>query len=159
MYALQLFFAQRYGESLTQLQKASELDLNYPFVNLFFGFNYIHQGKSSEGVRALQKCHDGFAAPWSYGRLAYGYAKAGRKAEALTMLDTLRNQSKKVYVASDIVASVYVALGDKEKAFEYLEKGYQERAGWMVWLKVDPIWDPIRSDPRFDALLKKMKLL
>ena len=159
MYSLLLFFAQRYGESLNQLQKAAELDPNYPFVSLIFSFNYIHQGKSSEAVRALQKSHDLFAAPWSHARLAYGYAKAGRKAEARAILDTLRNQAQKLYVASDIVASVYVALGDKEKAFEYLEKGYQERAGWMVWLKVDPIWDPIRSDPRFEALLKKMKLL
>jgi serine/threonine-protein kinase len=158
MYALQLFFAQRYGESLTQLQKAAELDPNYPFVSLIFGFHYIHQGKSSEAVKALQKSHDLFAAPWSHARLAYGYAKAGRKSEARAILDTLRNQALKAYVASDIVASVYVALGDKEKAFEYLEKGYQERAGWMIWLNVDPIWDPIRSDPQFDALLKKMKL-
>jgi serine/threonine protein kinase/Tfp pilus assembly protein PilF len=158
-YSLILYFSQRYGESLTQLQKAAELDPNYPFVGLAFGFNYIHQGKLSEAVKAFQRCHDVFAAPWSYARLAYGYAKAGRKAEALAMLDTLRIQSKQVYVASDIVASVYVALGDKEKAFEYLEKGYRERAGWMVWLKVDPIWDPIRPDPRFNALLKKMNLL
>ena len=159
MYSLQLHFAKHYGESLTQVQKAAELDPNYPFVSLIFGFYYTREGKSSEAIKALQKSHDLFAAPWSYARLAYGYAKAGRKAEAGAMLDTLRNQAQKVYVASDIVASVYVALGDKEKAFEYLEKGYQERAGWMVWLRVDPIWDPIRSDPQFEALLKKMKLL
>jgi tetratricopeptide (TPR) repeat protein len=159
MYSLQLFFGKRYEESFSQLQKAAELDPNYPFVSLLFGFNYIHQGKLSEAVRALQKSHDLFAAPWSHARLAYAYAKAGRKVEALAILDTLRNQAQTVYVASDIVASVYVALGDNDKAFEYLEKGYQERAGWMVWLRIDPIWDPIRSDPRFDALLKRMKLL
>jgi serine/threonine protein kinase/Tfp pilus assembly protein PilF len=157
-YSLMLFFAHRYGESLTQLQKAAELDPNYPFVSLLFGFYYTHEGKSPEAIRALQKSHDLFSAPWSHARLAYGYAKAGRRAEALAILDSLRNQSQKAYVASDIVASVYVALGDKEKAFEYLEKGYQERAGWMLWLKVDPIWDPIRSDPRFDVLLRRMKL-
>jgi serine/threonine protein kinase len=157
-YSLILFLARRYEESLIQLQKASELDPNYPFTSMVFGFCYAQQGKSAEAIRALQKSHELFAAPWSHARVAYGYAKAGRKAEARAILDTLKNEQGKVYVSQDIVASVYVALGDKEKSFECLEKGYQERAGWMIWLKVDPIWDPIRSDPRFNALLKKMKL-
>ena len=61
-------------------------------------------------------------------------------------------------MASDVVASVYVALGDKEHAFEYLEKAVDERAGWLAFIKVDPIWDPIRSDPRFDAILTKIGL-
>jgi eukaryotic-like serine/threonine-protein kinase len=158
MYSLMLFYARRYEESLTQLQKASELDPNYPFTSLISGLCYTQQGKSSEAIGALRKSHELFAAPWSHARVAYGYAKAGRKAEAHAILDTLKNQAKREYVASDIVASVYVALGDKEKAFEYLEKAYQERAGWMIWINVDPIWDPIRSDPRFDALLKRMNL-
>jgi serine/threonine protein kinase/Tfp pilus assembly protein PilF len=158
VYALMLIYAHRYEDSFVQLQKVTDLDPDYPFASLFLGFYYTQQGKPLEASRAYQRSLDLFAAPWCRARVAYGYAKAGRKAEALAILDTLRNQSQKAYVASDIVASVYVALGDKEKAFEYLEKGYQERAGWMIWLKVDPIWDPIRSDPRLDALLKRMKL-
>jgi eukaryotic-like serine/threonine-protein kinase len=158
MYSLVLFLAHRYEESLIQLQKASELDPNYPFTSLVFGFCYSQQGKSAEAIRAFQKSHELFAAPWSHAQVAYGYAKAGKPAEARAILDTLNNEQRRLYVSLDIVASVYVALGDKEKAFEYLEKGFQERAGWMIWLRVDPIWDPIRSDPRFDALMKKMKL-
>ncbi len=80
----------------------------------------------------------------------------GKKQEALFILDSLKKESEKVYVASDVVASVYVALGDKEHAFEYLDKAVNERAGWMVFLNVDPIWDPIRNDPRFIAILHKM---
>lgn len=145
MYALVLFFAHRFDESLIQLQKVSELDPNYPFYSMFTGFCFIQQGKFSEAVALLRRSHDLFAAPWSHARLAYAYAKSGKMGEARAILDTLRNQQRKVYVASDIVASVYVALGEKEKALEYLEKGYEERAGWMIWLKVDPIWDPVRS--------------
>jgi serine/threonine-protein kinase len=63
-----------------------------------------------------------------------------------------------MYVASDIVATIYVALGDNDRAFEYLQKGFEERAGWMLWLRVDPVWNPLRDDPRFSALLKKMDL-
>jgi serine/threonine-protein kinase len=157
-YSMMLIYAHRDEESLAQIQKASELDPQYPFTNMVLGFCYARLGKSSESCRAFEKSHDLFAAPWSHARLAYGYAKAGRKAEVRAILDTLAHQRDNLYVASDVVASVYVALGDKQKAFEYLEKGYQERAGWMLWLRVDPIWDPIRSDPRFDSLLRRMKL-
>ena len=157
-YSLALFYARRNDESIKELKKGIELDPNYPFTSLFLGFHYIRQGRFPEAINALKKSDDLFAAPWSHARLAYGYAMAGRRTEALAILDSLKRQAHKAYVASDIVASVYVALGDKENAFEYLEKAYQERAGWMTFLKVDPIWDPIRSDPRFDTLLRKMKL-
>jgi hypothetical protein len=70
----------------------------------------------------------------------------------------LKEESITRYVASDVVASVYVALGDYDRAFEYLEKAVNERAAWMVWIKVDPIWDPIRKDKRFTSILKKMNL-
>jgi serine/threonine protein kinase/Tfp pilus assembly protein PilF len=157
-YALMLLFARRYDESLVELQKASELDPNYPFVFLIRGLLYAQQGKTSEEITLFRKAHELFAAPWSHARLAYGFARSGKKTEALAILDSLKNEEKTKYVSWDMVASVYVALGDKDKAFEYLEKGYQERAGWMIWLKVDPIWDPLHSDRRFEALTKKMNL-
>jgi serine/threonine-protein kinase len=156
--ALVFFFARRYDESVARLQKIAELDPNYPFFSLFTAFNYIQLGKYAEAVTLMQKSHTLFDAPWSHARVAYAYAMSGMKREALGILDSLRNEQSKAYVASDIVASVYVAFGDNDKAIEYLRKGYQERAGWMIWLKVDPIWDPIRQDPRFDEVLTHMKL-
>lgn len=158
LYGLVLYDAHRYDESLAQLHRISELDPNYPFYSMFVGFNDIQKGKYAEALALLQKSHQLFEAPWSQARVAYAYAMSGQKREALAILDSLRVTSRTRYVASDIVATVYVAFGDNGKAIEYLEKAYEERAGWLIWLKVDPIWDPVRQDPRFEALLRRMGL-
>jgi adenylate cyclase len=155
-YASDYYFERQYDEALRYLDKASALDANYPFAAYFKGMCYLAQGKFSEAIHQEQLAHTIFAAPWSQGRLAYAYARAGNTQMARAILDSLKQQSATAYVASDVVASVYVALGDKEHAFEYLDKAANERAGWLVYLNVDPIWDPIRHDPRFIALIRKM---
>jgi len=157
-YGFIFYQARRYDEAQNEMTKALELDANYPFAHFIRGQCDIQQGKFSEAIAEEKKAHDLFAAPWSHGRLAYAYARAGNTQMAKAILDTLKKQSDTMYVASDVVASVYVALGDKDRAFEYLEKAFNERAGWMIWIKVDPIWDPIRNDARFIAMLKKMGL-
>ncbi|HXX64703.1 MAG TPA: protein kinase, partial [Bacteroidota bacterium] len=158
MDGLMLYYAHRYEEALAKIQKSSELDPDYPLFTLVQGLCLTQQGRFAEGIAALRRSHAVFAAPWTYARVAYAEAKTGHTSRARAMLDTLRVQSTSAYVASDIVASVYVALGDTEEALHFLDKAYQERTGWLIWLKIDPIWDPIRADPRFQALLKTMNL-
>lgn len=157
-YSWTLYFARKYDDAIAQSQKALDLDPNYPFGHLFLGFCDIQKGNFAKAVGEYQKAQDLFNSPWTLARLGYAQAKAGNRKEAMIILDSLKQQTKRMYVASDIVATIYVALGDHDRAFEYLQKGYEERAGWMVWLRVDPVWDPLRSDPRFSALLKKMEL-
>jgi tetratricopeptide (TPR) repeat protein len=156
--AMIYYFARQYDEALRLLDKSATIDPNYPFTYFFRGQCYIQQGKFTEAIAEQKRGHELFAAPWSHARVAYAYARAGKTREAISILDSLKKQSAKTYVASDVVASVYVALGDKEHAFEYLEKAVNERAGWMLYLNVDPIWDPIRNDARFITILKKMGL-
>jgi adenylate cyclase len=156
--AMLYYYARQYDEALRLLDKAGQIDPNYPFTYFLRGQCYIQQKKFTEAIAQQKRSHDLFAAPWSHARVAYAYACAGKTQEAISILDSLKKQSGSVYVASDVVASVYVALGDKEHAFEYLEKAFNERAGWMLWIKVDPIWDPIRSDARFIAIVNKMGL-
>lgn len=155
-YGSVFYFARQFDKAIVNMDKSLALDPNYPFARYFKGMCFIAQGKYSEAITEEKLADNLFAAPWSHARLAYAYARAGKKQEALSILDSLKKESEKVYVASDVVASVYVALGDKEHAFEYLDKAAIERAGWMVFLNVDPIWDPIRTDPRFIAILHKM---
>ena len=157
-YGSDFYFARQYDEALRYLDKSSALDANYPFATYFKGMCYMAQGKFSEAIKQEQLAHNMMAAPWSHGRLAYAYARAGNTQMARAILDSLKRQSDTAYVASDVVASVYVALGDKAHAFEYLDKATNERAGWLVYLNVDPIWDPIRNDARFIAILNKMGL-
>ncbi len=157
-YGLMLYYAGKYDDAIAQCQKALDLDPNYPIAHLFLGFCDIQKGNFAKAVGEYQKAHALFDCPWTLARLGYAHARAGNRKEAATILDSLKQQAKRMYVASDIVATIYVALGDYDRAFEYLQKGYEERAGWMIWLRVDPVWNPLRDDPRFSALLKKMDL-
>ena len=96
--------------------------------------------------------------PLVLAHLARAYAISGRKGEALKTLDQLKEIYKQSYVNPYCFAIAYAALGEKDQAFERLEKGYEDRAGNMDWLKVDPSLDNLRSDPRFKALLKRMNM-
>jgi predicted Zn-dependent protease len=84
--------------------------------------------------------------------------KAGKKAEAIRNLDQLLEFSKHGYMVAVQRASVYVGLGNAEKAFEWLDKGYNEHNTQLSYLKIDPVWQSLRSDARYAALLKKIGL-
>jgi tetratricopeptide (TPR) repeat protein len=91
--------------------------------------------------------------------LGHAYAAAGRRPEAQTVLDKLNLLSKQRYVSAGFRARIYAGLGEKDLAFEWLEKAYADRninAG--VGIKLDPVYDPLRSDPRFQDLLRRMNL-
>jgi len=90
--------------------------------------------------------------------LGHGYAILGKKNEALDVLDKLNELSRKKYVSSYDMAAIYAALGEKESAFTYLENAYEERSGYLAYIKVDPRVNSLRSDPRFVRLLRKMNL-
>jgi hypothetical protein len=84
------------------------------------------------------------------------YAKSGRKDEARKLLAELVQQSKQRYVASYSIALIYVGLDEKDEAFSWLEKAYQDRSWWLVWIKMDPKVDSLRSDPRFADLMRRI---
>jgi tetratricopeptide (TPR) repeat protein len=90
--------------------------------------------------------------------LAHAYALAGRTQEARVILEEMKNDRTGRYVASPMIARIYLGLGEFETALDWLEKGLEERSFWMVFLKIDPIYDPIRSHPRFGELLKLIGL-
>ncbi|MEO5896454.1 MAG: hypothetical protein ABIS06_12195 [Vicinamibacterales bacterium] len=88
----------------------------------------------------------------------YAYAKSGRRRESETIIDRIRALSKTQYVMSYRVANIYAALGDKEKAFAELERAFENHDWELFRLKVDPLMDSLRDDPRFNDLLKRMNL-
>ena len=87
-----------------------------------------------------------------------GYAVSGRRIEALKVLDELNELSKRRYVSSYRVAAIHLGLGEKEQAFEWLERAYEEHDAWLVWLKVDPVLDDLHADPRFTDLVRRVGL-
>ena len=155
-----LYLARQYDQAMEQERKTLELDPNYIGVHLTIGQAYFEKSMYKEGMAEVEKelaISPGNPVPLSW--LGYGYAIGGRKAEAQKVLDQLRERSKQKYVPAWTVADIYLGLGEKDKAFEWLEKAYEERfAGLAASIKVEPIFDPLRSDPRFADLLRRMNL-
>ena len=90
--------------------------------------------------------------------LSHAYAVAGKRGEALKLLAELHEQSKRKYVSPYGIAIGYTALGEQDQVFEWLEKAFAERAGWLVLLKVEPRFDSLRADHRFTDLVQRIGL-
>ncbi len=153
------FNARQYDLAITQCRKMIELDPNFPGPYFILGQTYLAQSMFEEAVAAIRKgivlSRDSREdAPV----LGYAFAVSGRREEAHRILEQLKERSKREYVPAIQIAAVYIGLGDRDQAFEWMEKAYEERSGGMVFLKVDPAMDGLRSDPRFTALLKRMDL-
>jgi len=90
--------------------------------------------------------------------LGYAYAVSGNQIQARQILDEFTRRASRQYFPSLAFAIVYTGLGDKDRAFEWLSKAVDERGQTVSWLKVNPLWDSVRSDPRFTDLLRRMNL-
>jgi TolB-like protein/DNA-binding winged helix-turn-helix (wHTH) protein/Tfp pilus assembly protein PilF len=145
--------ARRYDEAIEQYRKTLEMDPNFRLVRANLGSAYLQKGMYNEGIAEFEKAG-------AVSRLGYAYAVAGRRAAAQKVLDQVIETSKQKYVPTERIALIYTGLGEKDNAFEWLEKGYEERAigGPPVGIKVEPEFDPLRSDPRFQDLLRRMNL-
>ena len=90
--------------------------------------------------------------------LGHAYSLSGERDKANKILDELREMSKQRYVSPYLIAIVYVGLGDKDQAFAWLDKAFQDRSSLLLWLKVEPQFDSLRDDPRFQDLLRRVGL-
>jgi len=152
-------FAQRHDEALEQLRKTLEMDPNFFFTTIWLGWGYSEKKMYEEAISFLQKTltieED---MTWTLAFLGRAYALSGQKNEALKILDRLNELSREKYVSSFHKAVVYIGLEEKDQALKHIEKGLSERDSFLAFSKVANWMDNIRSDPRFKALLKKMKL-
>ncbi len=135
------------------------MDPNHYSAYWMLGHTYAANKQFDEAIAASQKAVDlSGRTPGALGILGLAYGLANRKAEANKVLDELIQLNKTRYVTPAAFANVYIGLGDKDKAFEWLEKAFQERSNYVAYLKVFPIVDPLRSDPRYDDLLRRVGL-
>jgi serine/threonine-protein kinase len=151
-----LIVVRQYDLAVTQLQKNLERDPDFHVTYYELSRAYCLCAKYPEAIAAAKKsCELAPDAPFNTVALANAYAAAGQKAEAKQILDKLLEQTRHAYFR---IASVYVSLGDKEQALLWLEKAYDERAYVLGYVNADPMFDRLRSEPRFIALLRKMGL-
>lgn len=154
-----LFLARRYDEAIQILRSATAVQPDIAIAHWFLGYNLIAKGQPEQAIPELQKALQlSDRSPAVIGVLIRAYAHAGRRAEALRLLDELKARSQKTYVPAGAFINAYLGLGDKERAFTWLERGYSEKSGIIPFLKAHPHFDPIRNDPRFADLLRRVGL-
>jgi serine/threonine-protein kinase len=156
---LLLYLARKYDQAIDQLTRTLELDQDFVYSHWQRALVYEQKGMYEEAIAGFEKAISlSGRGTLPVALLGHAYAISGRRDEALAVIDQLNELSKRRYVPPYRVATIYVGLGEKEEAFRWLDRAYKERDGWMVWLNLDPVLDPIRSDKRFKQLLKKVGL-
>ena len=147
----------RYDQAIEHFERALEIDPNFIWAHGDMGFTYVEQLKYDDAIAAGRKAVElSQGAPTFIALLGDEYAVAGRLAEARETLEQLQELSKQRYVTPYGVARIHAAMGESDEALHWLESAYRERAAWMVVLKIDPRFDNMRSDPRFDDLVRRM---
>src|SRR5437867_1411017 len=150
-------YARRYDEAIAQLRKTLEMDAGFYIAYVVLGQALDAKGAREAAIVEYQKARTLNDDPSVLGLLGRAYGLSGNKMEAEKILDQLKELSKQRYVSAYSFALVYLGLGDKGEALRWLEQSYQDRAGSDIgYIRVDPLLDPLRGDPRFEALAKKI---
>lgn len=154
-----LFQSRRYDEAIHELHSALDVHPNDSRSLWLLGFTLVMKGQASEAIPTLERA--GILADRSSGVidvLGAAYARAGRRSDALRILAELKRRKQHGYVAAASFVIVYLGLGENEQAFAWLEEAYKERSNMLQFVKVHPLFDPLRGDPRFVDLLHRVGL-
>ena len=151
-----LYWARRYEEATTQIRETLELDPNNAFAHSILGWCLIGKGNKAEARTEFQKATSLDDLPWYVSSLGYACAAEGDRAKAEQILQDLEELSKQRYVSPANRAAVYLGLGEKGKALDWLEKAYEDRDPIFWWIDGDQLYDSVRNEPRFKALIQKI---
>jgi len=154
------YFQRDYDRAIDQFKKTLELDPDFPPVHQFLPAAYEQKGMYDEAFAAFKKAMSlsGRDPQHAIGGLGHLYAVTGRKTEAQEQINELKQLSQQRYVRSAFIALIYAGLGDKDQAFAWLEKGFEERSYQMTNIKLEPRFDVLHSDPRFADLVRRIGL-
>jgi tetratricopeptide (TPR) repeat protein len=150
--------ARRYDEAIAQSRKTLLLDSTFHRAHYWLGLSYEQLSRLTDAIRELEYTVAQSPISLYQGALGHAYAVAGQRTKALRVLDELQARSDSSYVSPFDIATIYAGLGDRAKTLEYLEKAYQGRVPYLVFLAVDPHFDPFRADPRFRELVHRIGL-
>jgi tetratricopeptide (TPR) repeat protein len=150
----------RYTEVVERTSKGLEIDPTYFLLRMWLGVAYEAQGAFPEAIHELQQAVDlgGRGVSWVLGALGHVYAVAGQRPEALKVLEELLDRAKQDVIDFISVSLIYAGLGDTDSALTSLEKACEARGMSGVLVKVDPRLNPLRSEPRFQQVLRRMNL-
>jgi len=154
-----LYLARQYDGAIAECRGGLRLNPDYFLLHFVLGRCYALKGRHASAIRVFEKAvrsaKDNLLLVTS---LVHTYAASGRRVKALKGLEELKKTSKWRYVPTMYFACIYAGLGDKDQAFFWLERAYQERSDGLTYLNVEPTFDPLRSDARFQHLLHRVGL-
>ena len=154
-----LYLSREYDAAIEQYQRALRLDPNFAQAHLWFGRPYLEKRRFPDAIREVEQAvRLSKESTMSLSVLGHVYAAAGRRDAAERILRRLVQRSRSQYVPSYWIALIQVGLGRRASAFTWLDRANRERSAWLAWVKVEPRFDSLRSDPRFATLLRRLKL-
>jgi tetratricopeptide (TPR) repeat protein len=153
-------YARQPEAAVPRLHRALRIDPGSEESHRVLGLAYTQAERFAEAQASLREAIQLSGGKSAYARASLGYlaARCGRRAEAEAILDELTREAASTYVSPVAFALVRLGLGDADGVFAALEQAYRERRGWLAYLKVEPLLDPVRGDPRFGELVRRMKL-
>lgn len=149
-------WAGRYDEAEQYLQNVLQIEPNFILARTVLGINLIKQNRFPEAITELERARVLDKSPWALSVLGYAYAAAGKTEKARELANELNELSRNGYMSPFRIAIIYTGLGERDKAFSSLENAYRERSDKMAILQIYPLLDPLRSDPRFTDLEKRV---
>jgi TolB-like protein/Tfp pilus assembly protein PilF len=155
--AVQFYLARQFDQAIEQANNTVEMDANFAISYALLGEAFVSKGMHREALLALEK-YSALSRNSATSRalLGYSHARLGERTEALRMIEELKTASKQSFVPAFLFALVYAGLEDKDQAFTWLDKAYTERFNRLAYLKLEALWDPLRSDSRFTDLLRRI---
>jgi tetratricopeptide (TPR) repeat protein len=152
------FYTAQYERAIEQMQKIIEMERDFWPARLMLGCAYLESNKTAEAIEEFQRASEVLDSPVAQSYLGRAYALSGDRARAKRIAGELKQQAGKRYVAPYFIALLHATLDEKDAAFEWLEKAYEARNQWLGFLNIAPEFHNLREDPRFDNLLKRLKL-
>ena len=154
------YYLRDYASAMSEVGESLDSDPIFYMSYVLRGAILSQRGMYDEAIAALYKAKslEGGDSPLVLAELGYALAQSGRKAEAVKMIDELKRRSKDMFIDPYNIGVIYIALGDKDQAFTWLQRAYEEHSVLMIFLNVEPKLDAIRSDPRFLDIERRMGL-
>jgi tetratricopeptide (TPR) repeat protein len=152
------YYARQYDRAIEQMRKSLEMDPTFVRAHWAISEPLEQKQQYDAAIAELRRARHLDETPIMLALLGHVYAVMGKKSEAQRIIGELNDQSKQMYVDPYFVAQIHAALGDRDKAFQELEKAYQEHSSHLVWLKVEPKFDILHPDPRFANLVQRIGL-
>ena len=150
------YWARQYDDAIAQARKTLAMDPNSAISHVLIGLSFLKKGDTAGAIAELQKSKTPDLGAWYQGFLGYAYAISGDRAKAEQALRELEQLAKGQYVSPTAFATIYLGLGQKENCLDWLEKSYEQQDSACWYIKIDQIYDSVRNEPRFQALVEKI---